>query len=292
MQCLTCASCSTPSRSTWPAEKRTRKSCPRVATQRCGLRGFDKLAGNKVTLPRLSPRLLSLSDALLAWVADCDIHPCVVRRIPFFFVGGFVPRVVCCIVLLLVFFTRDHVQDAEHDILCWYALVILSYCTACSSLPCRCAVFCLWAATSCGHLVSSPRCCLPSPPPLCYLHLPVVILLLLGMLLLLVLSIVPSLPRHSTHLWILLFPLDLLRAKVRFAPHSCVHDEQYAEDNNDVNIDVSDDVAAAPPPVTTTTTATTPNTSTSFFAAEEEEEHESDVPTLTSTQRSVRARIA
>ncbi|CAM9709754.1 unnamed protein product, partial [Ectocarpus sp. 12 AP-2014] len=66
-------------------------------------------------------------------------------------------------------------------------------------------------------------------------------------------------------------------AEVRFAPYSCAHDDQYAEDGGDAVLPAGDTKDQAP---------TKPSPS-SLLMAEEKEEHAPDVPVLTSTQRSV-----
>ncbi|CAM9998615.1 unnamed protein product [Ectocarpus fasciculatus] len=66
-------------------------------------------------------------------------------------------------------------------------------------------------------------------------------------------------------------------AEVRFAPYSCTHDDQYAEDGDDAVLPAGD----------TRDPSSTMPTPSSLVMAEEEEEHAPDVPELTSTQRSV-----
>lgn len=65
--------------------------------------------------------------------------------------------------------------------------------------------------------------------------------------------------------------------KVRFAPYSCVHDDQYAEDEDDAVVPAADTKDPKLPK----------RTPSSLSLVEEEEEHASDVPVLTSTQRYV-----
>lgn len=74
--------------------------------------------------------------------------------------------------------------------------------------------------------------------------------------------------------------VDLL-GKVRFAPVSCLHDDQYAEGGNGAANPTKD--VTEPPPVAAAAAAAA--AASAPFATEEEEELVSNVPNLTSTQR-------
>lgn len=68
---------------------------------------------------------------------------------------------------------------------------------------------------------------------------------------------------------------DVLCGKVRFAPHACDHDDQFAEADAAA-------VAGRSPTLPPAVAAAAPALE---LLAEEEEEHAPGVPTLTSTQR-------